>query len=100
MVKKRGVKKKPSKKNIKKSILRRSSFKMDSFIFKRRKVEINLIKFLVLFVIFLVLYALNHNYFGNYLLRILFGIGAIIGGAVSFGLILLWIALAISKKKK
>ncbi|MFA5953139.1 MAG: hypothetical protein WC812_00955 [Candidatus Pacearchaeota archaeon] len=93
MAKKRGVKKKPSKKSVKKRTIKFRP-RIDSFIFKREKILVNLLKFLAFFVVCLVLYFVTNNY----LLWILFGIGAIIGGAVSFALILMWIALAISKR--
>jgi len=107
MVKRRGVRRKTSKKVVKKSskvvskkTRSRNAKKIsvriqDSFKFKKQRILVNLLRFFVFFVICLVLYFVTNNY----VLWVLFGIGTIIGGAISFALLLVYIGFVLMRKK-
>lgn len=113
MAKRRGSSKKTSKKTLKKSskkapkkVVKKSSQKAnksklayktrDSLNAKKQRIFVNFIRFFVFFVICLVLYFVTTNY----VLWVLFGIGAIIGGAVSLALLLVMVGFLLTKKKR
>lgn len=116
MVKKKGVKKRETVKRVsrkkvgkvsrKKRTVPKKKFRKSSnksvkktiVNFKNKKVNllVNLIRFTVLFVLFLVLYYAT----SNYLLEVLFGIGALIFGAIVVALILVWVGFVLFKYRK
>jgi Flp pilus assembly protein TadB len=102
MVKRRGASKRISKKTVKKpsketAKSKRSMYKTrDSLKSKKQRIFINFVRFFAFFVICLVLYFVTNNY----VLWVLFGIGAIIGGAISFALLLVMVGFLLMKKKR
>jgi len=103
MVKRRGAKKKTSKKVVKKVVKRApkktkkvSAKVRDSFKAKKERIIINFVRFFAFFVICLVLYFVVNNY----VLWVLFGIGAIISGAISFALLLVFVGFILTKNKR
>ena len=87
MVAKKKVKKKTSKKPVK--------IEAKSFLEKKRdKALVNLVRSLIAFVIFLVLYFIT----SNYVLEVLFGLGALITGAISVTFILIFIGIFLYKR--
>ncbi|MBT4376502.1 hypothetical protein HOD29_03960 [archaeon] len=77
------------KKSVKKKISKKPSLKKKSL-----RILPSLFKFLIFFVVMLVLYFAS----GNEILKTLFGIGAIIGAAVSVTLLLIYLAMWIYRK--
>ena len=100
MVAKKKVKKKATKKVVKKAAkkpAKKTSRKISTSNFikaKKNKTLVNLIRSLIAFVIFLVLYFVT----SNYALEMLFGLGALITGAISAAFILIFIGLFLYKK--
>ena len=94
MAKRRGASKKVSKKTTTKR--KPVTNKRDSLKAKKQRILVNFIRFFAFFIICLALYFVTNNY----VLWVLFGIGAIIGGAISFALLLVMIGFLLIKKKR
>ena len=95
MAKKRKVSRPKKSVKVRKSFGQRFRAFHDTFESKKKRISINLLKFGVFFVITLFLYII----ISNYILWMIFGILAIISGAISLSLLIVLFALWIAKMK-